>query len=171
MTCEICDYASGKIKVKKLYEDDDIIAAFNPRPAVFGHVIIFPKKHLAILPQVPENVVKKMFVIAQQLAGIVFESLGAEGTNIMINEGVPAGQKHAHMMIHVIPRKQGDGLSFEWPQKQIPEDSMAKIYDLLKVPQEIEKAPEAAKEQETVRKEGAKEGAKDYLLRALKRTP
>jgi diadenosine tetraphosphate (Ap4A) HIT family hydrolase len=73
--------------------------------------------------------------------------LGAEGTNIMINEGVPAGQRHAHAMIHIIPRKKDDGLNFEWPQKQIPEDYMAKIHDLLKVPQEmkVEKEPEQTK--------------------------
>jgi len=173
MTCEICDYASGKVKLKKLYEDEEILAVFSPKPAAFGHAIVFPKKHLAILPQIPEEVVKKMFIVAQQLSGMIFEAVGAEGTNIMISEGVPAGQKHAHAMVHVIPRKKDDGLSFEWPQKQIPEDSMAKIYELLKVPQEmkVEKPSEVPKEPETLKKEGVKEKVKDYLLRQLRRIP
>ena len=172
MTCEICDYVSGKIKTKKLYEDEDILAVFSPKPAVLGHAIIFPKKHFTILQQVPENTVKKMFSVSQQLAGIIFEAVGAEGTNMMINEGVAAGQKHAHMLLHVIPRKQGDGLSFEWPQKQVPEDSMAKIQELLKVPSEmkVEKAPEAPKEQEALKTETAT-NVKDYLLKQLRRIP
>lgn len=172
MTCEICDYVNRKIKTKKLYEDEDILAVFNPRPAVLGHAIIFPKKHHTILQQIPENVVKKMFSVSQQLAGIIFDAVGAEGTNIMINEGVAAGQKHAHMMLHIIPRKQGDGMTFEWPQKQIPEDSMAKIHELLKVPSEtkVEKAPEAPKEQEALKKETTTK-EKDYLLKWLRRIP
>jgi len=173
MTCEICDIVDGKTKAKKLYEDEDILAVFSPEPAVFGHAIIFPKRHFAILPQIPEDVVKRMFLVSQQLAGIIFEAVGAEGTNVMINEGVAAGQKHAHAMIHVIPRKKDDGLSFEWGQKHIPEDSMAKIQELLKVPQEtkVETPSEAPKEQEALKKEGVKEKVKDYLLKQLRRIP
>ena len=173
MNCEICDYVAGRVKARKLYEDAEVMAIFNPKPAVFGHAIVFPKKHLTILQQIPEETAKKMFLVSQQLAGIIFESLGAEGTNIMLNEGVPAGQKHAHAVIHVIPRKKDDGLSFEWAQKQIPEDSMAKIYELLKVPQEmkVEKPAERPKEPEGLKKEGALGKAREYLLKHLRRIP
>ena len=172
MSCEICDYVSGKIKTKKLYEDADIMAVFNPKPSVFGHAIIFPKKHLTIMPQIPEEIVKRMFLVSQQLSGIIFEALGAEGTNIIISEGVAAGQKHAHTVIHVIPRKQNDGLNFDWPQKQIPEESMNKIYELLRVPQEmkVEKPSESPKEEQTLKKEPINK-VKDYLLRQLRRIP
>jgi len=173
MSCEICDLINGKIKARKLYEDNEVIAFLAPKPAVLGHSIVLPKQHLAIMPQIPEDVLKKMFFVAQQIAGIIFEAVGAEGTNIMLNEGVAAGQKHAHSMIHVIPRKKNDGLNFEWPQKQVPEDSMAKIQELLKVPSEmkVEKAPEMPAEKEALKKEGAKTGARDYLLRHLRRIP
>jgi len=173
MSCEICDLISGKTRARKLYEDEDVIAFLSPKPAAFGHAIVMPKKHLAILPQIPEEALEKMFFVSQQLAGIIFEAVGAEGTNIMINEGVAAGQKHAHSIIHVIPRKKNDGLSFEWGQKQIPEDSMAKIQELLKVPQEmkVENAPERPKEEESLKKEAPKTEAKDYLLRHLRRIP
>ncbi len=169
MSCEICDYVSGKTGTKKLYEDSEILAVLNPRPAAFGHAIIFPKKHITLLLQVPEDVVKRMFVVAQQLAGILFDAAGAEGTNVMISEGPAAGQRHAHAMVHVIPRKSGDGLNFEWPQKQIPEDSMAKIQELLKVPAEQKKEAAAEKPKEEEPKKEA--GVKDYLLNALKRMP
>ena len=79
MTCQICDIIGGKIKAKKLYEDDDLLAVLNPKPSVFGHALVFPKKHLTIIQQVPEEIVKKMFFIAQQLSGIIFDAVGAEG--------------------------------------------------------------------------------------------
>lgn len=165
MSCEICDYISGKIKTKKLYEDADILAVFNPKPAAFGHAIIIPKKHFTLLPQVPDETIKRMFVVAQQIAGIIFEAVGAEGTNIMISEGVAAGQKHAHTMIHVIPRKKDDGMGFEWPQKQVPEDSMGKIHELLKIPEKAAEMPAEAEKIEKPKKEEAKNRVKDYLLR------
>ncbi len=166
MTCEICGYASGKSKAKKLYEDDEILAIFHPSPAAFGHAIVMPKEHYTILPQVPDPVIQKMFLISQQIAGIIFESVGAEGTNLMINEGVPAGQKHAHVMVHIIPRKQEDGLSFEWQQKQIPEDSMNKIHELLKIPEEaVAEQPQEKKQEPIVKKEEKKETGKEHLVR------
>jgi len=168
MSCEVCDYVSGKIRTKKLYEDSDILAVFSPRPAAFGHAIVMPKKHLTILPQIPDEIIKRMFFVAQQLGSIIFDAVGAEGTNIMINEGVPAGQTHAHAMIHVIPRKKDDGMAFDWPQKQIPEDSMNKIHELLKIPESAAEASEIAPEPEKKEKpknEGAKEGVKGYLFK------
>jgi len=173
MNCEICDLIEGKTKAKKIYEDEDVIAFLNPKPATFGHSIVLPKKHLTIILQIPDEIIKKMFFVSQQIASIIFEAVGAEGTNIMISEGVAAGQKHAHSIIHIIPRKKNDGLSLEWAQKHIPEDSMAKIHELLKVPQEteVESAPEKPKEKESLKKADIKEGVKDYLLKHLRRIP
>ena len=171
MTCIICDYASGKVKTKKLYEDEDIIAVLNPTPAVFGHSLIFPKKHFTIIQQAPEEIVKKMFHVAQQISGIIFDALGAEGTNVMLNEGFVAGQKHAHVLIHVIPRKKDDGLGFEWPQKQIPEESMNRIYELLKVP-EGKTAEKPLKEAEPLKTEEKKDISKeDFRIKQLRRIP
>ena len=167
MTCEICDYVKGRVKIKKLYEDEDIIAMFNPKPSVFGHAIVVPKGHFTILPQVPDSIAKKMFFVAQQIAGIIFETVGAEGSNIMVNEGVAAGQTHAHAILHIIPRKPDDGLNFEWPQKQIPEDSMNKIHELLKIPEEAmqEEVEEKKEEPPQIKEETVKkEKPKDYLL-------
>jgi len=171
MTCVICDYVSGKIATKKLYEDENILAVLNPTPTIFGHALVMPKKHYVILDQLPEEIAKKMFYIAQQISGIVFEAVGAEGTNIMLNEGFVAGQKHAHCLIHVIPRKKEDGLNFDWPQKQIPEESMNKIYELLKVP-EGKIAEKPLKEAETLKIEEKKEVSKeDFRIKQLRRIP
>jgi len=109
-----------------------------------------------------------MFFVAQQLSGILFDAVGAEGTNVMINEGFVAGQKHAHAMVHVIPRKKDDGLSFEWPQKQIPEESMNKIFELLKVP---EGKVDVRKEAEAVKEEKREIKAEDFRIRQLRRIP
>lgn len=169
MSCHICDCIAGKVKTRRLYEDEDILAIFNPKAAAFGHAIIVPKKHVTLISQIPDELVKKMFFVAQQLSTIIFEAVGAEGTNIMINEGVAAGQKHAHAMINIIPRSKDDGMNFDWPQKQIPEDSMNKIVELLKVPEgamnEEARAPvEAQKPEPEEKEETVVKKVKNYLV-------
>ncbi|MEM4337103.1 MAG: HIT family protein [Candidatus Woesearchaeota archaeon] len=174
MSCKICDYVTGKVKTKKLYEDENILAILNPTPVTFGHSLIFPKNHHILIQQIPEEVFKKMFFIAQQISGIIFEATGAEGSNIVISEGVVAGQKHAHAIIHIIPRKKDDGLNFEWAQKQIPEEYMEKIFGLLKVPQNNENFQEKQKTEEitaTKQEEPEKEKKEDYRIRHLRRIP
>jgi len=170
MTCVICDYVSGKAKARKLYEDEDILAVLNPTPAVFGHSLILPKKHFVLMQQAPEETVKRMFFVAQQISGILFEAVGAEGTNLLVNEGFVAGQKHAHSLVHVIPRKKDDGLSFEWPQKQIPEESMNRILELLKVP-EAPKETKAKKEEALKIEEKTELSKEDFRLKHLRRIP
>lgn len=171
MTCQICDLVSGKKKAKKLYEDEEVLAVLNPTPAVFGHSLVMPKKHFTIMQQIPEEVVKKMFFIAQQISGIIFDAAGAEGTNVMINEGVVAGQKHAHMLIHVLPRKKDDGLNFDWAQKQVPEESMNKILELLKVPEGVPEEIEVKKEEPLKTEEKKEIRSEDYRIKQLRRIP
>jgi len=168
--CLICNIIEGKTKVKKIYEDDDVVCILNPTPATFGHSLVIPKKHLQIITQIEDETIKKMFLVSQQISSLLFESTGAEGTNIIIQNGIVAGQKHPHFLIHILPRSKDDGISFEWPRKQIPEESMNKIEEMLKVPEKKKELKREAVE------EGKKEARKPlteggYLLKQLKRIP
>src|SRR3989344_1601038 len=50
--CPFCLIAENKIKSKKIYEDNDIIAVLDINPANPGHTIVFPKTHYQILAQI-----------------------------------------------------------------------------------------------------------------------
>tara|TARA_Y100000310_G_C20157825_1_gene567701 strand:- start:135 stop:596 length:462 start_codon:yes stop_codon:yes gene_type:complete len=56
----------------------------------------------------------------------MLRGMGASGTNIYIANGLVAGQRAQHFMIHVIPRKDGDNL-LQLDEKLIDEEMQEKV--------------------------------------------
>ena len=125
--CIFCQIIAGKVQSKKVYEDDKSIAILDINPANPGHVLLLPKEHYSIMPQLSEDEIAHLFMVSKTLSNSVLRSLGVQGTNIIVQNGVAAGQKAQHFMIHIIPRKEGDDLNFEIPQREIPENQLEEI--------------------------------------------
>ena len=62
------------------------------------------------MPQIPEKEIGHMFTVAKHLSQVMLKKLGVEGTNVFVANGLVAGQKAQHFMLHVIPRRDEDGL-------------------------------------------------------------
>jgi len=73
-----------------------------------------------------------MFVTAKKLCAVLVETLHAKGFNIFLAEGQVAGQNVPHILLHLIPRYDQDGLSFFWKAKSLSEDDMKNVADLIK---------------------------------------
>ena len=130
--CVFCHIVSGKVSSKKIYEDDKCLAILDINPANPGHILLLPKEHYQIMPLVPEDIIGHMFVIAKQLSQIQLKALKAQGTTIMIANGLVAGQRAPHFMIHIIPRKEGDGVGFSYPTSQLKEADRKQLSSTLK---------------------------------------
>lgn len=109
--CIFCHIVSGKVNSKKIFEDDVCVAILDINPANPGHMLLVPKEHYTLMALVPEDVVQHMGMVIKGLSQAALKALKVEGTNIMIANGAVAGQKAPHFMVHLIPRKQGDGIS------------------------------------------------------------
>ncbi len=129
--CEVCMAISRKNGLP-IYEDDDLIAMLDENPAAFGHIAVMPKKHYPIMEQVPDHEINHLFQAVNRLSVILFETLGVQGTNVLISNGIAAGQDLSHFMVNVIPRKEGDGLNFMWQPKQLSEEEMSTVELVLK---------------------------------------
>jgi len=172
--CPYCEVVNGKGKMQKIFEDDKILAILNPHPATIGHILLFPKEHKPILENVKDYDIAYMFKVANKLSTAAFESLGSQGTNIIIQNGIAAGQKIAHFCIHIIPRREGDGLDFTWQPRQLNEEEMSTIELQLKeetknlgeFEKEDEKIVEVNKEPEEIKTKGD-----NYLIKQLRRIP
>ena len=127
MKCNYCE----KIE-RKIYEDEVCIGFLNDKPSAPGHVILIPKEHFTILEQVPESIVGHLFNISNQLSSILFEVLEAQGTNVIVQNGIGAGQTQAHVSLHIIPRKENDGLNFQWKPKELSEEEKGVVELKLK---------------------------------------
>ena len=58
-----------------------------------------------------EEEIGHIFTIAKKLSLSIIKNLKAKGTNIFVANGAIAGQKAPHMMVHIIPRTDGDGIN------------------------------------------------------------
>ncbi len=106
--CIFCQIVEGKVPSKKVYEDDTCIAILDIQPATKGHILLIPKEHYAIMPQVPDEVLQHLFKTSKRLSQALLRGLKVGGTSIFMANGQAAGQRALHFMIHLIPRKDGD---------------------------------------------------------------
>ena len=169
--CPICDLLARKEGL--VYEDDKVAALIAPVPAVPGHVWVVPKKHAATLDQVPDAVMADLFVKVNKLTIALFDSVKPEGTNVLVQNGTGAGQVLPHVIAHLLPRVQGDGLNVQWKPRQLSDDEMGMAELALREAASsigvFEKEPEAPVEVEKPKELTVSE--EDYLIRQLRRLP
>lgn len=130
--CIFCQIIEGKVASKKIYSDDKCTAILDINPANPGHILLLPNEHYSIMPLIPADELKHLFMISKALAHASLKALEAQGTNIFIANGVAAGQKAQHFMIHIIPRKEGDKVNINIPEKTISDSDMKKVIERLK---------------------------------------
>jgi histidine triad (HIT) family protein len=96
-----------------------------------------PKKHYGAIMEMPAGEVAALFKPVAALAAAVRTAVGAEGINVLQNNGPTAGQVVPHLHIHLIPRWPDDGLGFRWPAREADVAVLARqaeaIRALLKV--------------------------------------
>jgi len=125
--CVFCHIASGKVPAKKVYEDSECVAVLDINPATPGHVLLMPKEHHTVMFQMPEHLVGHLFVIAKGLSQAGLKAFQSKGTTIFAANGVAAGQRAPHFMLHVIPRMQGDNLALYIPSRALTEKEAGQI--------------------------------------------
>jgi histidine triad (HIT) family protein len=131
-TCLVCQIIENKVPSKKVYEDELAMAVLDVNGANPGHCFVMPKNHYPIIEQVPDIEIGKLFQVSNKVSSAIFESLGAQGTNIFVANGIPAGQTVAHFTINVVPRKENDGVNLQWQPKQLSEEEMSTVELKLK---------------------------------------
>ena len=130
--CIFCQIVEGKIQSRKIYEDDRVMGILDINPANPGHTLLLTKEHYSIMPQLPDDEVAHIFMVAKSLSNSMLRSIDSQGTNIIVANGVAAGQRAQHFMVHVIPRKENDGVNFVLPQKTIDLGEIESIGNRLK---------------------------------------
>ncbi len=168
--CSYCLALENKSHL--VFEDDLVAAMLVKKPAVAGHLVVLPKKHASLIEQVPDFVMTQLFIVANKLSIALFDSLKAEGSNVLIQNGPGAGQTSAHVLLQVIPRRQGDGLDLSWNPQQVPDEEMSSAESAVKRETssigsfEVPKAdPKEIPEAKVI------DESEEYLMRSLERLP
>ena len=129
--CVFCMIVAGDIPSMRVYEDEDCIATLDIGPANPGHTLIIPKKHVKDLTELDEALAGKLLMAAKKIGMRQMERLGADGFNIVQNNGEAAGQSVLHFHIHVIPRFKDDGAVGLWKPGNPSKDELSEIADKL----------------------------------------
>ena len=113
-----------------VYEDEDTLAFMDIGPIIKGHTLVIPKFCYDSIIETPDEVLAKLMSVAKRIAAAQMTALGADGVNIMQNNGKAAGQEVPHIHLHVIPRFDNDGHHWNWAAKSY--DSPEEMEQLAK---------------------------------------
>ena len=113
--CIFCKIGSGQVPCHKIHEDDLTLAFLDVSPLSAGHALLIPKAHHAMIDELPEELAAACAKVIPRLSRAIRKATGAEGWNVLQNNGQIAGQSVFHVHFHLIPRTPGDALGFRWP--------------------------------------------------------
>lgn len=129
--CVFCKMVVGEIPVTKIYEDPSVLAFLDIGPVSDGHTLVIPKQHYATVDQCDPEVLAAVGAVLGKIAGAVVKAMGAQGYNVLCNNGKVAGQVVEHVHFHIIPRTAGDGVFTQWPAYKYPEGGMQEIAEKI----------------------------------------
>lgn len=113
MACVFCEIVAGRAPAIRVHEDDGFLGILDIRPFTRGHTLVIPKSHSVDLTDTPAATLAAMMALGQRIAQATRASgLAATGNNVAINDGKSAMQTVFHIHLHVIPRRDGDKMSF-----------------------------------------------------------
>ena len=109
--CLFCGVIDGRVKGDIIYRDDSVVAFRDILPRAPVHVLIVPRKHIAMVTDIEPGdwgVIGNIFRVATQLARQ--EGIAESGFRIVVNCGENAGQSVFHLHYHLL-----GGRVFGWP--------------------------------------------------------
>ena len=116
--CIFCKIVHKEIPATIVYEDEDVLVFMDIGPIVKGHALVIPKNHYDPVTETPDEILAKLHLTAKKMADAQMNALGADGVNIMQNNGKASGQEVPHIHVHVIPRYEDDGHHWNWSPKK-----------------------------------------------------
>lgn len=114
MRCPFCQIAARQLPATIIYENQWTMAILPKNPAVDGHLLAIPKQHVTSILACDEEIWVQVTKTAKKVATDCVKSGNFEGINFLSAHGAAAQQSVNHLHIHLIPRKEGDGIN-GWP--------------------------------------------------------
>ena len=125
--CVFCKIVGGKIPADILLETPHAIVFLDINPVNPGHVLIVPREHHSTLLELSDEVAASAGSLLPRVARAVVAATGADGCNVIVNNGRAAGQTVDHGHWHVIPRFHDDAVNWPWPHSQYSGDERAQM--------------------------------------------
>lgn len=116
--CEFCDIVDrDDPDVREVFRDENVVAFFPTEPAVLGHVLVVPRRHVPDIWALDPDEAAQLSRAALLLADAVRDAVRPEGLNVIQSNGEAATQTIKHLHVHLVPRFDGDGMGPIWPKE------------------------------------------------------
>lgn len=112
--CIFCKIVAGEIPSTTVHEDERTVAFMDVNPGSRGHLLVVSREHAADVQAISDADLAAVARTARDLAARALDRLGADGVNIIQNNGRAAWQTVFHYHVHVVPRYPGDGIKLPW---------------------------------------------------------
>lgn len=130
--CIFCKIAAGELPSFRLCEDAHSYAFMDINPAQDGHALVIPKEHSKDLYDTPPAALSATLATAQRVAKAVRETLQPDGMNLVQCNGPAAAQSVLHFHMHVLPRREDDGLALNWGPRPGDLDAIGQLAERIR---------------------------------------
>jgi histidine triad (HIT) family protein len=128
--CVFCRLVAGELPVAKVMETEEVLVFLDNAPVNPGHMLVIPKKHLATLEEINEDLLTTLILKVKESGALLKTKLGYSGYNVILNNDPVAGQEIPHLHWHVIPRVLDD-TPLRFPEKKYGPGEMAAVCQKL----------------------------------------
>ena len=94
----------GSIPSIQIDKTENEIAFLDIMPCAEGHTLIVPKKEVERFEDMEPQDTASLMVFLHRISKAVSSALGGVDYNLILNNGVQAGQEVMHVHFHIIPR-------------------------------------------------------------------
>lgn len=126
-----CNIVKKSTPSYTVYEDDYLSAILDINPSIPGHIVLILKTHYVSIKETTDDEIGHVLIIAKKLSNILMKVAGIKGTTLFIADGIDAGQKAPHALMHIIPRIVGDSSNLSIPENDVNQETLLKVKEKL----------------------------------------
>ena len=130
--CVFCKIIKGELPCYKIFENDEVLAFLDISEDVDGHTLVVPKKHCKNILDCDTETLHSVFDAVKTISNHNVENCGYNGVNILNANDESAQQSVFHFHIHLIPRRNNDGID-AFPKFNGAKRTLAEMCENLKI--------------------------------------
>ncbi|GAA2453760.1 HIT family protein [Agromyces soli] len=114
--CPFCEIVVNEDSdAREIYRDAETIAFFPTEPAILGHTMVIPRRHVPDIWELDENTAARLASTTLAIASAIRDTIKPDGLNVIQSNGAAASQTVMHVHVHVVPRWENDRIGRIWP--------------------------------------------------------
>ncbi len=115
--CIFCAIVAGKAPAHRVAEDEHALAFMDIFPVSDGHTLVIPKDHAQDVFEMQDAPMRAVAALARRVARAIRAEIAPDGLAVYQANGEAAGQTVWHYHQHLLPRRQGEAMSFHGRRK------------------------------------------------------